>query len=53
MILPFTLGSVLLVAAALKSEQLVAGQALESSFFTSRLSLTAIIEFELVLGLWL
>jgi len=52
-IVPLGLGLVLLLAAALKTEQLATGHSMENSFFTSRWSLTVLIELELALGLWL
>src|SRR5438067_724069 len=48
---PGLLGLVLLVAATLKAHQVAAGPNGESGLFTSRWSLTGLIELELALGL--
>jgi hypothetical protein len=47
------LGCVLLTAAVLEGYQLAAGPVIETSFFTSRWFLIGLVEFELILGVWL
>jgi hypothetical protein len=47
------IGLLLLVAAALKFYQLATEPAPETSLFTSRWFLVAMVEFEFLLGMWL
>jgi len=53
LLVPVLVGGLLLVSAALKADQLLVDEAAQDGLFGARWFLMAVVEFELMLGIWL